>query len=129
MRATEPRGRKRGPGRVVAGDILRDDGELVEVVEVFASRNPPIRPGDLGPLRYSIRVRRSNGRMETWRHMRPTDRVEIMRRDGFIFRDENGVERHFMACSKIGTDRERAFMGALRQCRDDWTIEDTRDED
>ena len=52
-------------------------------------------------------------------------------RDGFIIRDENGVEQHFMACSQNGSMRDRAANGLLRKLIEagrDWTFEDTRDE-
>lgn len=51
-------------------------------------------------------------------------------RDGFIIRDENGVEQYFMACSKNGSMRDRAADGVLRKLIEagrDWTYEDTRD--
>lgn len=49
------------------------------------------------------------------------------KRDGFVFHDSEGTERHFMPCTKSESERERALSGILRQMRDDWTVTDTRD--
>ena len=53
--------------------------------------------------------------------------TQVSDRDGFVFRDADGNEAHFMPCALDGSQRERAFSGALRQLRPDWTVGDTRD--
>lgn len=47
-------------------------------------------------------------------------------RDGFIVRDYDGNEVHFVACTDNGSQRERVERGLLMKTRDDLLVVDTR---
>jgi hypothetical protein len=47
-------------------------------------------------------------------------------RDGFVIRDFDGNEVHFIACTYDGSVRERVERGLLMKTRDDLIVADTR---
>lgn len=70
------------PGRLTAGDRLEDRTlGPVQVVEVTRERTPASRPGELGAIRYNVRVKRLDGteRFATLYGCRPSDRFLVER--------------------------------------------------
>lgn len=52
--------------------------------------------------------------------------AETKERDGFVIRDYDGNEVHFVACTYNDSQRERVERGLLMKTRDDLIVADTR---
>jgi hypothetical protein len=48
------------------------------------------------------------------------------KRDGFVIRDFDGNEVHFVPCAYGGSQREKVERGLLAKTRDDLIVADTR---
>lgn len=55
-----------------------------------------------------------------------SDTASIQKRDGFVIRDFEGKEVHFIRCEYNGSQRERVERGVLAKTRDDLIVADTR---